>query len=99
MSNNKYGSSYYREKLKKIVFDGEPPCWLCGKAIDYTLPRGFKGSPEMDDIVPVSRGGDPLDPDNLRPAHKLCNQTRQNLPAEVAQRNARNNENKTSRIW
>lgn len=93
-----YGSSTAREKLKKIVFDGNPPCHLCGKEIDYSLPKGFKGSPEMDDIIPVSRGGNPLDPENLRPAHKLCNQKRGNLPATVAQRIERAND-RTSRVW
>ena len=93
-----YGSSTARDKLKKIVFDGEPPCYLCGKDIDYSLPKGFKGSPEMDDIIPVSRGGNPLDPENLRAVHKLCNQKRGNLPAEVAQRIERAN-NRTSRVW
>lgn len=29
---------------------------------------------EVDEIVPVSRGGDPLDFDNTQPAHRACNQ-------------------------
>lgn len=30
----------------------------------------------VDEIVPVSRGGDPLDPANTRPAHWICNARR-----------------------
>lgn len=95
---NKYKSSYSREKLKKIVFDGEPYCYLCNKPIDYNLPAGLPGSPEMDDIIPVSLGGDPLDRENLRATHKKCNIKRGNTPVDIAIRNARENR-KTSRVW
>ncbi len=41
---------------------------------------------ELDEIVPVSRGGSPYDPDNVQPAHRICNQrkgdgTRRGAPA------------------
>jgi hypothetical protein len=29
---------------------------------------------EVDEIVPVSKGGDPLDFANTQPAHRICNQ-------------------------
>lgn len=29
---------------------------------------------EVDEIIPVSRGGDPLDFTNTQPAHRICNQ-------------------------
>ena len=32
----------------------------------------------VDEIVPVSLGGDPLDFDNTRPAHYICNARRGN---------------------
>ena len=34
------------------------PCALCGKPIDYSLPAGHPMSFEVDEIVPVSKGGD-----------------------------------------
>lgn len=52
------------------------PCHLCGKPIDYSLPAGHPMSYELDEIVPVSKGGDPLDPANVAPAHRLCNQAK-----------------------
>jgi 5-methylcytosine-specific restriction endonuclease McrA len=33
---------------------------------------------EVDEIVPVSRGGNPLDFDNTQPAHRICNQKKGN---------------------
>lgn len=54
------------------------PCHLCGKPIDYTLgwsiDESGKRKPHpmsfvVDEIVPVSKGGDPLRWDNTRPAH------------------------------
>ena len=70
-----------REKWKSI---GDP-CHLCGKPIDYTLgmvtgPDG-KTKPHpmsfvVDEIVPVSRGGDPYSIANTRPAHWICNARR-----------------------
>lgn len=33
---------------------------------------------EVDEIVPVSKGGDPLDFSNTQPAHRACNQRKGN---------------------
>ena len=63
------------------------PCALCGQPIDYSLgmvltPYGRKRPHPMsfvvDEIVPVSQGGDPLDFANTRPAHWICNARRGN---------------------
>lgn len=77
-----------RERALRIVRDraasGEP-CGICGKPIDLDAPQWIveggkrKRAPwslECDEIVPVSRGGSPTDPDNIRPAHRVCNQRR-----------------------
>lgn len=56
----------------------EDRCWLCGKPVDTTLPAGLPNSPEVDEIVPVSRGGSPFDRANCRLACRLCNQRRGN---------------------
>ena len=58
------------------------PCALCGKPIDYSLgmivtPYGKRRPHPMsfvvDEIIPVSQGGDPLDFNNTQPAHWICN--------------------------
>lgn len=88
-----------RTKLRKRVAELGLPCHLCGRPIDYTLttwtdpkdgrvtrhPMSF----ELDEIVPVSKGGDPLDFENVAHAHRICNQRRGNRPVEAARREAR----------
>ncbi|MBD0837384.1 HNH endonuclease [Streptomyces sp. TRM68416] len=58
------------------------PCWWCGHDIDYTL-TGYAAqrSPwafTLDHALPLSRGGDLLDPANARSAHRRCNSQRGN---------------------
>ena len=65
-----------------------PTCPLCGRPIDYSLdwyvdPKDGKRkrhpmSAEIDEIVPVSKGGSPIDMENLRVVHRICNQRRGN---------------------
>lgn len=51
---------------------------MCGQPIDYSLPALDPWSYELDEIVPVSLGGSELDPDNVQPAHRICNQRKGN---------------------
>lgn len=63
------------------------PCGICGQPIDYSQPYRLQDghvNPEafvVDEIVPVSRGGDPLDIDNCQPAHYRCNARKGNKMA------------------
>lgn len=42
---------------------------------------------EADELVPVSRGGDPLDYSNVGAAHRICNQRRGNrMPGDEGAR-------------
>ena len=62
------------------------PCHICGKPIDYSLgmvrdavsgkKRPHPMSFVVDEIVPVSKGGSPLEFENTRPAHWVCNARR-----------------------
>lgn len=55
------------------------PCGICGQPIDYSAPYRLPDGHinpfafVVDEIVPVSRGGDPLDIANCQPAHYCCN--------------------------
>lgn len=69
-----------RTKLRRRVAAMGLPCHLCGMDIDYSLPPGDPMSYELDEIVPVSLGGDPFDPGNVAPAHRICNRRRGNRP-------------------
>ena len=67
-------NGHRRRILRNRVKQMGLPCALCGDPIDYSLPAGDPWSYELDEIVPVSLGGSELDPDNVQPAHRICNQ-------------------------
>lgn len=52
------------------------PCWICGCPIDRTLPAGHPLAFEVDELVPVSKGGSPYLIDNCKASHRACNQWR-----------------------
>lgn len=64
------------------------PCHICKQPIDYSLTtytdptdgkvKRHPMSYELDELIPVSKGGSPFDIDNVAPAHRICNQRRGN---------------------
>lgn len=66
-----------RDALVRRVRALGEPCWICGLPIDATLPAGHPLAFELDELVPVSKGGSPVDFENCRGAHRVCNQWRQ----------------------
>lgn len=59
-------------------------CWLCGEEVDKTLKTPHPMSPEVHELIPVSRGGDPLDRKNCRLTHRRCNREQSNrMPART----------------
>lgn len=77
-SKRKYGNRVRRDKLRRIVLATETHCYLCGEPVDKSLPAKHPASAEVEDVVPVTKGGNPLDRDNLRLAHKSCNVRKSN---------------------
>lgn len=88
-NNPRYANFKARSEVRRwllATYDG--PCGICGLPIDKTLttyadPRDGKTkrhpmSAEVDEVVPVSRGGSPIDRDNVRLVHRRCNQRRGN---------------------
>ena len=78
MSNPRQANGHRRRQLRRRVLAEENDCGICGKPVDKTLPPWLPGSPEVDEIVPVSLGGDPLDRSNCRLSHRDCNVKRGN---------------------
>lgn len=79
MSSNartKNGSA--RRRLRLWLKAQGRPCWICGAPIDYSLPAGHPYSFEVDELVPVSKGGSPIDRSNVDASHRACNQWRGN---------------------
>lgn len=75
---SRYANGAARRKVRSWLASQGRPCHLCGRPIDYDLPAGDPMSFEVDEIVPVSKGGSPYDRDNVAPAHRICNERRGN---------------------
>lgn len=61
-----------RNRHRKIVARGNPPCHLCGNEIDYQAHFLEPLSFQIDHIIPLNRGGSDV-LDNLAAAHRRCN--------------------------
>lgn len=79
MSNPRYSNGHRRREIRKWLMATQDVCALCGKPIDKTLKTPHPMSFEVDEIVPVSRGGDPLDRGNVQASHRECNRRKSNL--------------------
>lgn len=64
-----------RDRHRKAIARGRPPCGICGAPIDYTLPYMDPGEFVVDHVVPLARGGgDTLR--NKQAAHRRCNRAK-----------------------
>ena len=72
-----------RDALVRRVRALGEPCWICGLPIDATLPAGHPLAFELDELVPVSKGGSPVDFENTAGSHRVCNQWRSNKSVEL----------------
>lgn len=77
-SNPRRTNGHRRNKVRAQVLAEETMCWLCGGVVDKSLPPGHPWAPEVDEVIPVSRGGSPYDRSNCRLAHRIHNQQRGN---------------------
>lgn len=78
-------STARRDRHRKIIARGHPPCHICGRPIDYGAHWLDPNSFTIDHVTPLAVGrGDDLDTlDNIAAAHRGCNRakgTRSNLP-------------------
>lgn len=82
MSNPRRANGHRRDQVRRKVLAEEDTCWLCQGPVDKTLKTPHPLSPEVHELVPVSKGGDPLDRANCRLTHRRCNRGQGNrLPA------------------
>lgn len=73
------GASQISGRRRKAIFERDGwVCQLCLKPVDRSLPSGDPGAPTIDHVVPVALGGDHAD-DNLRLAHRWCNNSRNTM--------------------
>jgi len=76
--NPRVANGHRRRQLRAQVLAEEDHCWLCGGWVDKELPAGHPMAAEVDEVLPVSLGGNPYDRANCRLAHRLHNQQRGN---------------------
>ena len=75
--------TYARDMLVKRVRALGLPCHICGLPIDYSLRTPDPLSYELDEVVPVSRGG-ACTLANSAPAHRCCNRWKSDrMPSDV----------------
>lgn len=72
--------SYRRDVLWRRVKAMGAPCHICGLPIDPAIKAGHPLSFELDEIVPVSKGGRADVIENVASSHRCCNQWRGNKP-------------------
>lgn len=99
MSNPRRANGHRRDQLRAQVLREEDNCWLCGKPVDKTLGPYMDGSPEVDEIVPVGEGGDPLDRANCHLSHRRCNGLRGQQTKAKLRASRRPTSFVTTRTW
>ncbi|MEI5036034.1 HNH endonuclease [Streptomyces sp. S1A(2023)] len=77
MAGNPRNGRPYRRLVAALKAAGHP-CARCGHNIDPSLDARHPMSFTLDHVVPLSRGGDLLDPANARSMHRRCNSARGN---------------------
>ena len=60
-TKSRYANGHARRQIRAWLRAQGLPCHICGRPIDYDLPAGDPMSFEVDEMVPVSRGGSPID--------------------------------------
>lgn len=73
------GITRAKSKRKTIRMRDGDVCWICGCPIDFSLPRRHAEAATLDHVIPRSKGGENHN-DNLKLAHRVCNQKRADAP-------------------
>ncbi len=76
--NPRYRNGHRRREIRTRVLAEETHCALCGRPVDTDLPAGLPASPEVDEDIPVSRGGSPYSRSNTTLMHRACNNWKSN---------------------
>ncbi len=75
MARNTTRNTTRRDRYRKQLQRGQPPCALCNTPIDYQAHYLDPNSYTIDHIVPLNAGGKDI-LSNLQPAHRSCNRTK-----------------------
>lgn len=72
-----------RDKHRRYLARGRPPCYHCGEPIDYEANHLEPLAYQVDHLIPLAKGGtDTLD--NKVPSHRQCNRDKSDkLPDDI----------------
>lgn len=91
MGNPRYSNGHARRTLAHWLKLQQRGCWICRAfglpaRIDYEAHHLDARAFTVDELTPVSKGGDPLDRGNVDSAHRACNTWRGNRSVEEVKR-------------
>ena len=75
-----------RNLARQRVLAQQTPCAICDRPIDDVIAWPDPMSAEVDEIIPVSRGGSATDLRNLEKVHRCCNQLKSDKSLAWARR-------------
>lgn len=87
--NPRRQNGHRRNQTRDRVYARDNNCWLCSGPVDKTLPARLPTSPEIHELIPVSRGGSPYSLDNCVLTHRQCNNWIGNRTPQELERDTR----------
>lgn len=88
-------------KAKKIIFASQTVCGICGRPVNFDKKFPDPWSATIDHIIPVVKGGDPANLENLQLAHLACNRIKSSklLEPQLKEKNVSNRDLPLSCDW
>lgn len=89
-NNPRYANPRERRRIRQWLLKTQTHCALCGGEIDKRLKCPHPDSAVVDEIIPISKGGSPIDPNNVQLAHWKCNARKSDSLPQTDQNNKTN---------
>ena len=89
------------KKAKKIIFASQTVCAICGRQVDFSKKFPDPWSATVDHIIPIAKGGDPANLENMQLAHLACNRLKSSkiVAPQVKEKNVSNRDLPLARDW
>ena len=89
------------KKAKKIIFASQTVCAICGRQVDFSKKFPDPWSATVDHIIPIAKGGDPANLENMQLAHLACNRLKSSkiLEPQVKEKNVSNRDLPLAKDW
>jgi 5-methylcytosine-specific restriction endonuclease McrA len=89
------------KKAKKIIFSSQSVCGICGRPVNFDKKFPDPWSATIDHIIPLVKGGDPAQLENMQLAHLQCNRIKSSklLEPQLKEKNVSNRDLPLSCDW